>query len=322
MAKKRKNKKFLVIIIIALIMIIVGVIFAVIFVDKNKTEKTEQQETEINWAEELSSAGLLPVRTNASDDENGFWVDFINVGQGDCTLVRCDGEFMLIDCGEAVYYDVVKNFLLDNGIEKLDIVIATHPHTDHIGGMSRLLNDFEIDTLIMPDIKEHNDLKTNEYKSLLQSIIECKIKPVYPKAGDEFFLGEAQITILGPVKTDKNINNMSVVAMVEYADKKFLFTGDAEKNEEELILNNGWDIDCDVLKVSHHGSKDSTDESFLEATSPEIAVISVGKYNEYHHPNGATLKKLYKEDVEVYRTDTDGTVSFYIQPEDDIICVA
>ncbi len=324
MAEKRKNKK-LIVIIIALILVIAGVITAVVLINNNaKTNgKSEETETETNWAEELASAGLIPKNTSVSDSKNGFQVDFINVGQGDCALVRCNGKNMLIDCGEAEYYEIVRNFLVNNGIEKIDIVIASHPHSDHIGGMSRLFEDFDIDTLIMPEIKKHKELKTDVYKTFSEAIIDYKINPVFSVAGDEFFLDDAKITILGPVKADKEINNMSVVAMVEYGEKKFLFAGDAEKNAEELLLKSGQNLDCDVLKVSHHGSKDSSDVKFLKAASPDFAVISVGKYNEYNHPDGITLKNLYKEDAEVYRTDYDGTVSFYVESEnDDIVYVA
>lgn len=322
MAEKRKNKKIL-LIVIALVVVIAGVVTAVFFIGENKKDKSDETETQTNWAEELANAGLMPKNTGVSENEEGLKVDFINVGQGDCALVRCNGKNMLIDSGEAEYYEVVRNCLVNNGVEKLDYVIVSHPHSDHMGGMSNLFEDFDIGKLIMPEIKDQKELKTDAYKSFSASIIENKISCIHPTVGDEFFLDDAKITILGPVKKDDEINNMSVVAMVEYGDKKFLFTGDAEKKEEKLLLESGADLDCDVLKVSHHGSKDSSDSEFIKAASPEIAVISVGKYNEYNHPNGVTLRSLYKEDVEVYRTDTDGTVSFYVEAEDkDIICVA
>ncbi len=120
----------------------------------------------------------------------------------------------------------------------------------------------------------------------------------------------------------EEINNMSVVAMVEYGDNKLLFTGDVERKGEELMLSDGIDLDCDILKVSHHGSKDSSGADFIKAASPRFAVISVAEYNEYNHPNGKTLKTLLKEDVNIYRTDFDGTVSFYAEsPDSEIVCL-
>lgn len=323
MAKKpqKKDKKRL-IIIISVVSVAVIVMGIVIFKIHNKN-KLQENETETNWAVELSNAGLSPYNTSLKKPSyEGFTVDYINVGQGDCSLITCNGKNMLIDCGEAEYYEIVRNFLINKGVEKLDIVILSHPHTDHMGGMSRLFEDFEIGTLLMPHVKENEELENATYKNFINALDKYSVNAEYVSKGDVYYLSDAKITIVAPVKNMEEINNMSVVAMVEYGDNKLLFTGDVEKKAEELMISDGTDLDCDILKVSHHGSKDSSSADFIKASSPQYAVISVAEYNEYNHPDGETLRNLLKEDVNIYRTDFDGTVSFYAQsPESEIVCL-
>ncbi len=323
MAKKpeRKNKKLLIIIISAILVAVV--VIGVVIFKAHKNNQLQEGETETNWAVELSDAGLSPYNTSVKKPSSeGFTVDYINVEQGDCSLVTCNGKNMLIDCGEADYYEVVRNFLFDKGIEHLDIVISSHPHSDHIGGMSRLFEDFTVGTLLMPQVKENEELKNDTYKNFTNALDAYSVDTKYVTKGDVYYLSDAKITVLSPIKNMEEINNMSVVAMVEYGDNKLLFTGDVERKAEELMLADGIDIDCDILKVSHHGSKDSSSVEFINAASPEFAVISVAEYNEFNHPNGETLKTLLKEDVNIYRTDFDGTVSFYAgSPDSEIVCL-
>ncbi len=317
MGEKIKNKKLLLIIIAVLVAVVIAVVMLV--TNKNEEENPEETESTTNWAEELADAGLSPYNTSLSAYDNAeFTVDFIDVEQGDCALVSCNDKHMLVDCGEAEYYEVVKHFLENKGVEKLDIVIVSHPHTDHMGGMSKLFNDFAIGTLIMPEIGNHKDLEISVYETFQQSLEEHSINVVYPEAEDTFSLDKANVTIIAPLRKYREINNMSVIAMVEFEGKKFLFTGDAEERAELRVLRSNANLDCDVLKVAHHGSDSSSAEEFIKASSPEIAVISVAQSNEYNHPDGKSIRNLLKEDAEIYRTDLDGTISFYIF-EDEII---
>ena len=313
MVKKPKDKKLR--IIIALILSIVVVVSIVVFKKYNEAES--------DWEVKLSDTGISPDSTSVKNSsENGFTVDYIDVSQGDCALISCNGKNMLIDCAEAEYYEVVKNFLISKNIEHLDIVIASHPHSDHIGGMSLMLEDFSVGMLLMPQIKDSEELNNDTYKIFLKALENHSVNTRYAVNGDEFYLADAKITILGPVKNSDEINNMSLVIMVEYGENKLLFTGDMEKEAEKFLLDAKVNVDCDILKVSHHGSKDSSSIEFIQAASPKIAVISVSRYNEYNHPNGETLKNLLKEDVNVYRTDFDGTVSFYAEsPDSEIVCL-
>ena len=312
--RKRKNKYT--IIILVLILLISGVI--TYFQNSEKTEN--EGETEHNWAQDFADAGILPGQTE-SHSGTGLTVEFIDVGQGDCALIRCDGKNMLIDCGEREYYQVVKNYLKNSGISRLDIVVATHPHTDHIGGMYMLIEDFDIGTFIMPKISKSNIPTTKTYLNMISSLKEKSISPDYAVVGKTYNLSGAEIEILGPVNNSDELNDMSVVCMLTYGKSKFLFTGDAETPAESAMINNGADLKCNVLKVGHPGSTTSSGERFLKKADPDVAVISVGEGNDYDHPHTKILDRLLKRDVTIYRTDEDGTLKFYVPSETaDIVC--
>ena len=303
MAGKRKNKDTR--IIFVLILLISGII----------TYFQNNGETEHNWAQDFADAGILPGETTPS----GLTVEFIDVGQGDCTLISCDGKNMLIDCGEREYYQVVKNYLQGKGITRLDIVVATHPHSDHIGGMYMLIEDFDIGTFIMPKTSKGNTPTTKTYLNMISSLKEKSVSPDYSVVGKTYNLSDAEIEILGPVKDSDDLNNISVVCMLRYGKSKFLFTGDAETPVELDMIDNGANLKCNVLKVSHHGSTTSTGEKFLKKADPDVAVISVGADNDYDHPHAKVLDRLLKRDVNIYRTNEDGTLKFYVPSTDSDI---
>ena len=309
MAGKRKNKYT--IIIFVLILLVSGIITYF----QNSNETGNERETEHNWAQDFADAGILPGETTPS----GLTVEFIDVGQGDCTLISCNGKNMLIDCGEREYYQVVKNYLQDKGISRLDIVVATHPHSDHIGGMYMLIEDFDIGTFIMPKTSKGNTPTTKTYLNMITSLKEKSVSPDYAVVGRTYNLSDAKIEILGPVNDSDDLNNISVVCMLTYGKSKFLFTGDAETPVESDMIDNGANLKCNVLKVGHHGSTTSTGEKFLKKADPDVAVISVGVDNEYDHPHAKTLDKLLKIDVIIYRTDEDGTLKFYVPSTDSDI---
>lgn len=308
-AKRKKGKSKISAILLVIVIIIAGI---VTYFQSNTPEEDESSVTTTNWAEALASAGLLPNGTTQSDSSNGLCVDFVDVGQGDCTFISCEGKNMLIDCGEAESYQTVKSYLKNKGVNKLDIVVATHPHSDHIGGMYMLIEDFEIGTFIMPKIPKSITPTTKTYQKMISALSEKSITPDYAQTGKNYYLSDSEIKILGPVKNYDDLNNMSVVLMLEYGKSKFLFTGDAESEAEKDIISNSDDLKCDVLKLGHHGSKTSSSDEFLKAASPKTVVISVGENNEYSHPHSQTMKKLYKLDVTIFRTDKDSTVKMRI----------
>ena len=245
-------------------------------------------------------------------EEGALSVYFIDVGQGDCEfIVLPDGKTMLIDSGEKDYSSGVIKKLRSFDIETINYLIITHPHTDHMGGMSDIINDFYIDTIYMP--KASADTET--FEKLLETIRDWE-EPVHTaRAGLTFHSDEKNgvtAEFIAPVGTEYNeLNDYSAVVKITYKDSSFLFTGDAEKySENEMLTSSRKKLDCDVLKVGHHGSRYSSSKEFLKAVSPQYAVIECGKDNAYGHPHSQTLNKLEKAKAELYRTDRDSDILF------------
>ena len=212
---------------------------------------------------------------------------------------------MLIDAGNPENGPDIVSYIKKLGINRLDFVIATHPHADHIGGMADVINAFDIGKLIMPKV-EHT---TRTFENLLLTIRNKGLKITAPVPGTEYRLGNTSFTILAPNSSSyKNLNDYSVVVRLTYGSTSFLFTGDAEQTSEKEILAKGYNIKSDVLKVGHHGSKTSTTTRFLDAVSPRYAVMCVGANNQYGHPAPETLSKLAERGIKVYRTDEAGTI--------------
>lgn len=234
---------------------------------------------------------------------------FLDVGQGDSAFIELpNGECMLIDASERECADAIIQSIEGYGYSKLDYVVATHPHADHIGGMSDVIEHFDIGEIYMP--KASSNSKT--FENLLTTISDKGLEINTAKAGKSIYSGsDLKIDILSPVyeKYD-DLNNYSAVVKITYGVNSFLFTGDAEELAERQMLENSYDkLDCDVLKVAHHGSNSSSSYSFLEAVTPEYAVISCGKGNSYGHPHDEPLLRLSDIGAKVYETDIDGSVT-------------
>lgn len=237
-------------------------------------------------------------------EDSTFEIHFIDVGQGDCSLILCDGKAMLIDGGESSESSKVYAYLKAHGIDHLDCMVATHAHSDHIGGLSGALNYASVGTAYC-SVTEY-DSKT--FSSMVKYLNNQGLKIAVPSAGDTFSLGSATVQILGPQRTYDDPNDMSIVLKITYGETSFLFTGDAERTAEADILDAGYDLSSTVLKVGHHGSDSSTSYPFLREIMPEYAVIQAGKDNSYGHPTEDTLSRLRDADVKVYRNDLQGTV--------------
>ncbi len=232
-------------------------------------------------------------------------VHFISVGQGDSELIKLPtGENVLIDAGDTKCGDYLVNYIKSQGVEEIDMAIATHPHSDHIGSMRDIIENFKVNHIMMPDF----DYDTMTYTNLLYSIEENNVDRIVGKYGDTFEEGEAYFEVLGPVQQYEDANNISLVIMMTYGDNKFLFTGDQEKEAEKDVISMGYNLEADVLKVGHHGSKTSSSQEFLDAVKADIAVIEVGEGNDYGLPKDEVVMRIARSGATVYRTDQSGNI--------------
>ena len=232
-------------------------------------------------------------------------VHFIDVGQGDSILLESKGDYVLIDAGEREYGGVVTSYLQSHGADELKYVIATHPHSDHVGGLADVIRSVRTDSFITSE----SDQNTSTWRKVLSAVDETGADYIDAKVGATYSFGEAAFTILAPNSDSyEGYNNYSVVTKVTCGDVSFMLTGDAEKLSEQEMLDAGYDLSADVLKCGHHGSSTSSTAKFLKAVDPSYAVISCGKGNDYGHPHKETLKKLSLMGCSVYRTDELGTI--------------
>jgi len=261
----------------------------------------------------------------------GLTIHFIDVGQADCALLACDGEYMLIDGGNRDDGQLVVSYLQQQGVEELKAVVCTHAHEDHVGGLPSVLAVYPTQAVYAPT----NTYASKVFDSFLYYTDQQRLSVTIPAPGDELTLGGATLTVLGPVKSYPDANNTSIVLKAVYGNTSFLFTGDMETQAESDMLDyweGRMDFDCDVLKVGHHGSSTSTSYRLLHEVTPAHGVISVGEGNDYGHPHKEPLSRLKQAGVVLLRTDqlghviaeSDGeTISFTwenqnAQPEDVI----
>ncbi len=254
--------------------------------------------------------------TPADYSDAVFTMHVIDVGQGDSILIRSGDKTMLIDAGENSAKTDLERYLNSQEITKFDYVVATHPHSDHIGGMENILRKYDYDNIIMPKVTH----TSKTYISLLECIDEQGKTVTAAKSGDEFMLGEAKIKILAP-NSDKyqEMNDWSVVLKITVRGKSFILSGDAEKiSEDEIVAKYGSELDCDVYKVGHHGSKSSSSALYVTAMSPKYSVISVAAKNSYKHPADEVVKRLKMSGSEIYSTADHGDVVFFVTDDGNL----
>lgn len=261
------------------------------------------------WTAVTENAGLRPYPSYIDDYPLNIY--FLDVGKADAILMECEGEYALLDAGTSDKADEIITWLRRLKVEKLTYVFASHPDKDHIGSMADIITRYAVDSFIEPRIPEDLRPDTDEYNAMIDAL-EAKAVPVRSiTAGETYTLGGASIDVLspGPDTEYSDVNDCSLVLKLRYGDFSVLFCGDIEKQAEEDLFESGTDLSAAVIKIAHHGSKTSSSEAFLNAVGAQYAVICVGQ-DKNNLPKKSVLQRLDEMDMEVYRTDLDGTVIF------------
>lgn len=242
---------------------------------------------------------------NTQQDVDQFVVHFIDVGQADCALLEYNGQFVLIDGGYPESGPAVVEYLQEQGVEELALVVATHLHGDHLGGLPTVLSVFPTQRIWCSSRTYYS----NTYDQFCYYADQQDVIIENPMIGEKLLLGDVQLQLLGPISKDYvDLNNTSLVIMATYENNKFLFTGDMRWEAEKELVEAGTDLKADVLKVGHHGSYTSSSYLFLREVMPEFAVISCGRNNEYGHPHTEPMSRLRDAGITIYRTDQMGTI--------------
>lgn len=270
------------------------------------SEEAATQAGNAGGGQDSGRAGAAQATGNTGIAQAGtLTVTWLDVGQGDAAVIQCGGQSMLIDGGKPEKSSYIYTWLQQHGLSYLDVIVATHVDADHIGGLSGALNYASVGTAYCPVTTG----TTETFQSFVKYLAQRGKQITVPTAGETFALGGAQVQILGPLHCAEDSNDNSIVLKVSFGATSFLFTGDAERAEEQDLLNAGVSLQSTVLKVGHHGSDTSTSYPFLWAVAPQYAVISVGAGNSYGHPTEAVLSRLRDAGVTTFRTDMQGEIT-------------
>ena len=297
----KKDKKYLYLLFIAVLFIIYTTVFGnnnetielPNFLINNTTETTVQEITS-------NSASSNSV---AVSNDSSLEIYFFDVGQADSILIKNNNQNMLIDAGNNSDGRLIVSYLKnDLKIEKLDYIVGTHTHEDHIGGLDDVINSLNVEKIYMPFT---SNVSTKTYEDVENAIIEKNLSITNPQVGETFSLGDANFEVMFVDNSEPDEkNDSSIVLKLNFGNQKYLFMGDAETKTES---SRDWE-NLNVLKVGHHGSNTSSSEKFIKTVSPDIAIISVGPNNSYNLPKNEILERLKKYNSTIYRTDTDGTI--------------
>lgn len=316
--KKSINKiAYLIAIVIITILSALGIELSAKNTDMPKTTPVNVANLE-NLQNITIKTGNSITKDFISNEKNNLKVYFFDVGQSDSILVINENQTMLIDAGNNDDGNLLVKNLKTIGVTKIDYLIGTHPHEDHIGGLDDIIKNFEIGNIYMPKVQTN----TKTFEDVLDAVLEKDLTISTPKVNDEFLVGNAKCIVMAVDNNAKNLNLSSIVIKVQFEDISYLFMGDAEKETEEKILNSfnnetskdkeevqdKTKIKANILKVGHHGSDTSSSEKFIKAVAPDVSIISVGKDNSYNHPNSKVIQRLNKIGSKVYRTDEVGNI--------------
>ena len=251
---------------------------------------------------------FLNLNNNITNCENKMIVHYIDVGQGDCILIQVNNKNLLIDSGPSSSRKDLLDYLEKLNIKKFDYIIATHPHEDHIGNMDTIIKRYSIGSFYSPKVVS----SSTTFENMISALVDKNLKiNVLKKGFKGIDLGEnTEIEVFSPVENlfSDNLNDYSPIIKITFFNNSFLFTGDAEISTEESVLSENNNLNCDILKVGHHGSSTSTSSNFLTSVNPSVAIISVGKNNSYGHPTSELLSLLDYFNIRTIRTDINGTI--------------
>lgn len=259
----------------------------------------------------LQNNGILPVTLNPVTNGE-VYLHVIDVGQGSSTLIQQGNEGVLIDAGELDYAEVVNDYINACGIETLKYVVASHPHSDHIGALPKVIEKYKPEEILMPEILEENLPTTRVYERFLDAIYDNEITASYCEAGDVYYMGDVEMEIIGPVEQVDDLNNMSAICKISVGDTDVMVLGDAEKQELNSVYKQGGDFESEILIMGHHGSRNSIHKQFLYEVNPEVALISCGKDNSYGHPHVETLEYLNENNIDYIITQYAGHIVYRI----------
>ncbi len=271
--------------------------------------------------EPMPTSQITPQITDIPDDADPhideveyeqMEVHFIDVGEGDSTLIKCGNEAMLIDAGTPDKGTAIRLYLKKQEIGHLKYLLLTHSDKDHIGGAASVVSNIKIDNIFMCRYEKDNDV----YLNLINEINYKNMTWTTPDVGTELTLGDANITVIAPNREYDNPNDSSIGVIIRHGEDSFIFTGDAETPAEEDIVNNGLDLTADVYKAGHHGSRTASSDAFLDKINPEYAIISCETDNKYGHPHFEVLEKFKNRGIKLYRTDKQGTIIAYSDGKD------
>lgn len=304
MAKRKKNNSRRQHVLAAILFVFLILSFFNSDVSELKKALLQESGAFQDMLEKASSArkGTGAADTGTGSENSVLQVHFLDIGQGDATLLTCDGEAMLIDAGDNHKGTQIQSYLESKKISSLSYLIGTHPDADHIGGLDVIITKFSAGKLFLPEYEK--DTKT--YTDVIQAAKYRRLKVTHPKPGETYTLGSAEFVILGPAKTYGSANDNSICLLLTHGENRFLFTGDAEEEAEADML--GADLAADVFKVPHHGSSTASTKAFFKKVSPTYAVISCGDDNSYGHPHAEVLNRLRAAGVKMFRTDDQGTI--------------
>lgn len=294
------RKSFLALLVLCLVISLVS-LGCTQGIDKTPPKGDDSQLIDEHWLDKPGEPSTKPATGDL------MTVHFVDVGQGDCIFIQLpNGQHMLIDAGNNGDGEMIVDYLKSFGVDKIDFLIGTHPHADHIGGMDVVIRELDIGKIYMPRVTH----TTRTFREVLEAIQAKGLKITPAKAGVEIVKTEnLQAVIIAPHSAEyEKLNDYSAVVKLTFGDVSFMFTGDGEQTSEKEMVRSGYNLQSQVLKVGHHGSSTSTTREFLKAVKPEVAVICLGADNDYGHPHREVMESLSAVGVEVYRTDLDGTI--------------